>query len=280
MPEIITIGFPGGPAWGDGGVVGFGSPLSAEDVPALAEVVRSGIEREGHVVALYPSWAAEPSTRRLATVRSALETGRVATYGVALPPLAGAVFARLAAAVATYIPSPGVLLSGLPRLERELIVVAWLSSVSRLRHPAPSVWQHARSWAPGSAFGAVLWPRPVVRRLHRRDRTLPLSLPDHPIRLVVSSRDGDLAWAREVVVPALGDPPTKEVPATDEGAAWWGSRRLVEVVGYPVDVPGLAGRISLGVEGTVCWWCDETVATDPCPFCGLNARLAGVGGAE
>ena len=89
-----------------------------------------------------------------------------------------------------------------------------------------------------------------------------------------------MGWVREVLAPALGAPALVEVEPTAAGPTWWGTRRLVEVVGYPADIPSLAGRAALGVEGALCWWCDETVANDPCPFCGLDARLARSGASQ
>lgn len=278
MPAIVALGFEGYPIAGDGSTASFPLPLRREDVPRLVETVGAAIEKEGHAIALYPEWAREPTLQRLKTVRSALATGRLASHGTSLPPLAAGAFASLAEAVAQYVPSPGVLLSALPRLESELLVMAWLRGVRRLRHPRPGVAQRLASVWPGSRYLAQLGDRPGVRRL-RAGGQLQVE-PRWGLRLVVASRDGDLGWVRDVLAPALGDPPVEEVEPTEAGPGWWGTRRLVEIVGYPVEVPALAGRASLGVEGVICWWCDETVATDPCPFCGLDARLARSGAAR
>ena len=278
MPAIVALGFEGDPLAGAASPTSFPQPLRREDAPRLVETIGAAIETEGHAIALYPEWAREPTLQRLETVRSALSTGRLALYGTSLPPLAAGAFASLAGAVAQYIPSPGVLLSALPRLESELTVMAWLRGVRRLRTPRPGLGLRLASMWPGSGYLAHLGASPAVRRVRRRGEVPVERRPE--LRLVVASRDGDLEWVRQALIPALGDPPVTEVEATKAGPGWWGTRRLVEIVGYPSDVPALAGRASLGVEGTICWWCDETVATDPCPFCGLDARLARSGAAR
>ena len=275
MPAIVALGFEGDPIGTPrvgGSLTSFPVPLRREDVPALIEVCAAAIEREGHAIALYPEWEQEPTLQRLKTVRSALATGRLASYGTSLPPLAASAFASLATAVSEYVPSPGVLLSALSRLEGELLVMAWLRGVRRLRHPRPGTAQRFASLWPGGRYLAQLGPRAGVRRL--RGRAEPALEPRPDLRLVVASREGDISWVREVLASALGAASLVEVEPTGAGPAWWGTRRLIEIVGYPVDVASVAGRAALGVEGAICWWCDETVATDPCPFCGLDARLA------
>jgi hypothetical protein len=272
VPGIVAIGFQGGSGATEGEVRGFPLALSKEHLEPLIDAVGAAIDQAGHAIAVYPTWAPPSSLQRLATVRAATDIRRLAVYPTSLPPLAGAVLAELAAAVSTYVPSPGVLLSGLRLLEKELIVAAWLGSVARLREPQPTLAQHLASWWPRTAFAVALLPQPIIRRLTKKDRRLAVPEPREPIRLAVSVHEGDPGWVREVLVPSLGLPPVDQVAPTPEGPSWWGTRRLVEVVGHPTDISAMAGRISLGVEGSLCGWCDETIASNPCPFCGLDAR--------
>jgi hypothetical protein len=271
VASIIAIGFEAGgflPSHPE--PPSFPGGLDRQDLEELVEIVADALVRHGHALAIYPTWNAEPSLRRLQTVRSALSTTRLATYASPLPPLAGAVLASVTAAVAPLVPSVATLLAGLPLLEAQLLVVAWLGRVTGLREPAPTLLQHAVSVLPNTAFGVSSWPKPSVRRLSRKDRRVPLPRVRGPLRLAVAARDGDLGWVRNVVAPALGDPPLHEVPATAGGPRWWGSRRLVEVVAYPT---GLSELVALLEEQAtrLCSWCGEETAADPvtgvCVFC-------------
>jgi hypothetical protein len=272
VPGIVAIGFQGGSSATESEVRGFPLALSKEHLEPLIDAVGEAIDQVGHAIAVYPTWAPPSSAQRLATVRAATDVRRVAVYPTSLPPLAGSMLADLAAAVSAFVPSPGLLLSGLRKLEEELIVAAWLGSVARLREPPPSLRQHLASWWPRTAFAVAVLPQPAIRRLTMKDRGLAIPEPRDPIRVAMSVHEGDPSWVHEVLVPALGNPPIDEVAPTPEGPSWWGTRRLVEVVGYPTDVSAVAGRISLGVEGSLCGWCHETIASNPCPFCGLDAR--------
>lgn len=281
MVAIVTFGFKpeafvaeqGSPAW-------FPDRPRREDLDDIVDAVRLGIEREGHALAIYPSWRAEPVLRRLETARSVIDERRLVLYGTSLPPLAGSVFAALASAVAGSLPSAGALIASLPALERELVVMAWLGSVARLRAPSPSVLQHVASWWPRSAFAAFFWPQPTVRRLRRDDRQVPAPTTYRPQCLAIAARDGDDEWVENAVLPAFGSAPVKEVTPTELGPQWWGTGRLIEIVAYPVDVPVTARRISQGLAHAHCRWCGEPVSSSQCPFCRIDLTPAGAGAVE
>ena len=214
-------------------------------------------------------------------MRTALNTGRLATYGTKLPPLAGAALTALAAAVTPYIKAPGVLFAALPSLEEELVVVAWLGSVSKLDKPSPSLAQHVASIWPTSGFGVSFWPEPSVKTLRKADRTVSLPTTFRPMMLASAGREGgDVSWVEEAVLPGLGMPPAVRFDPTPLGPRWWGTTRLVEAVAYPVDVPVTARRTTQSLSPFLCRWCGDVIATRHCPFCGLDAaRTALVGGA-
>jgi hypothetical protein len=281
MTAIIAMGFKTEAFVSGGGTVpAFSHKPAAHDFERLVDTVRGAVRERGHVLAIYPQYAAEPSLARLETVRTALNTRRLATYATKLPPLAGAALASLAAAVAPYIKAPGVLLGALPKLEEELLVVAWLASVSKLDQPSPSLAQHLASMWPASAFGVSFWPEPSVKTLRKKDRTVPLPTTFRPMMLATAARDGgDPTWIEEVVLPGLGMPPTARFDPTPLGPRWWGTSRLVEAVAYPVDVPVTARRITHELSPFLCRWCGEAIVARHCPFCGLDAtQTALVGG--
>ncbi|MGH2698715.1 MAG: hypothetical protein ACRDJL_05900 [Actinomycetota bacterium] len=282
MTAIIAMGFKTEAFVSGGGTVpAFSHQPAPHDLERLVDTVREAVRARGHVVAVYPEYAAEPSLARLETVRTALNTRRVATYGTRLPPLAGAALASLAAAVTPYIKAPGLLCAALPNLEGELLVLAWLGSVSKLDHPSPSLAQHVASMSPASAFGVSFWPEPSVKTLRKKDRTVSLPTTFRPMMLATAARDGgDVSWLEEIVLPGLGMPPTARFDATPLGPRWWGTTRLVEAVAYPVDVPVTARKITHGLSPFLCRWCGEAIAARHCPFCGLDAaQNALVGGA-
>lgn len=245
-----------------------------DDLDDLVDVIRLGQERHGHVIAIYPAWQAEPALRRLETVRAATDSRRLALYGTSLPPLAGAVLGSLVSAAGAYVGSAGALVSGLGALERELVVMAYLGSVAGLSFPSPSIAQHVASWWPRSSFGVFFRPQPSIKLLTKKQRDwVPVPTTYRPQSVVVAAREGDRAWVDDRVLPALGSPPTKEVEATELGPVWWGTSRLVEIVAYPVDIPVTARRVCHEIPGASCRWCDETIASDRCPFCGVDRSL-------
>jgi hypothetical protein len=282
MTAIISIGFKTESfVSGEGTIPAFSHTPAPNDFERLVDTVRSTIRESGHVIAIYPEYAAEPLLARLETVRTALNTRRLAPYGTGLPPLAGAALVSLAAAVTPYIKAPGVLFGGLPDLESELVMLAWLGSVSKLDNPSPSIGQHVLSMWPTSAFAVKFWPEPTVKTLRKKDRTLSLPTTFRPMMLATAPRDGaDATWVEEVVLPGLGMPPARRFDPTPLGPQWWGTARLVEAVAYPVDVPVTARRITQSVSPFLCRWCGDAITTRHCPFCGLDvAQTALVGGA-
>ena len=279
MTGIIAIGFKTEALVSNQGTIpAFPADLSRLDYERLVDTVRSSSAQSGHVVAVYPRWAQEPALARLETARAALNTRRLATYATALPPLAGAALVSLASAVSPYIKAPGVLVAGLPALEKELVILAWLASVTRLDYPSPSMAQHIASMSPTTAFGVSYWPEPAVKLLTKKDRAVPLPKSFRPMVIAVSARDGDGTWIDEVVAPGLGGPPVVKVEPTPLGAKWWGTPRLVEAVAYPVDIAVISRRITEGLAPFLCRWCGEAIATRNCPFCGLDAAQTPLAG--
>jgi hypothetical protein len=246
----------------------FPEALSRDDLDGAAEAIDAGLHHSGYALVVYPAWLGDATLRRLETIRAALGSGRLALHGSALPPLAGGVLANLAAALAAHLTSPGQLVAALADLERELVVVSWLGSLTRLKEPVPSVLLHMASWSPRSAFGVVLAPEPAIVRADRAGASLPLERADGPMRLVLSAQPGaDPAWLSAAVAAALGAVPTDLVAATTHGCEWWGTSRLVESVAYPTDLADLAEQLAARHRLRLCGWCSEAIGTPSCPFC-------------
>ena len=272
VASIVAIGFrseafvPGAAP-----VESFVSQPGRDDVQMLVDSVRASVESGGHVLAIYPAWDPEPALRRLETVGAVLDTASLALYPTSLPPLAGAVLASLASSAAAHVSSAGLLHAGLPALEKELVICAWLGSVAGLSRPSPSLAQHILSAAPMTSFGVSLQPREGIRRLTKVDRSMEVPSTHRPMCLVVAAREAaGASWIDEVIAPGLGSPPVKVVEPTPNGPRWWGTSRLAEAVAYPIDIPVVARRMVKHLRPALCDWCRRPIAAQICPFCGSN----------
>jgi hypothetical protein len=272
QPTILVLGLrPERLVDSEGRIDAFLEPPTQEQGETLVEAVRSGAEAGGHVLAIVPQWLKGDGLLRLQMVESALDDERLTIHETPLPPLAGAVLASLASAVAPHLPSLGVLVSVLPELEAELHVFTWLGSVSGLSVPAPSIGQHVASLSPGSAFGVSSYPEPSVHKLGRDGPGVPLPRIERPSRLAVSDRGGNVGWVHAVNA-ALGNLELRTVEPTPNGPSWWGTGKLVESVAYPVDVQRLAAELAQAADPWTCRWCRELIARSPCPMCGHRGR--------
>ena len=232
----------------------------------LYDQLGGALGRDAGVVVILPRRWREQVERRLQTVQLAAGGRPFAFYPSDSPPLAGAVLAGLAAALAPYIRLPGLLAAALPVIERELIWVTWLKSLGGVRGLPTSFGQRAASLLPGRSYAVSNWPEPTVHRVRERIPTPPLPELLAPFHLAVAPRGGDADWAHAVAA-GLGDVPSKQYEPTPLGPDWWGVADLVETVAYPVALDALAEHASSGLVPSRCRWCGETVAASPCPFC-------------
>jgi hypothetical protein len=229
-------------------------PPEREDLRDLFDAIGGPIRGGASEIVIVGDWLPPETLERVRTIRSLLQTDRVAIHITDLPPLAASVLAALTAALAPLALSAGALAGAIDHIADELLVLAWAGSVAGLRHPGVSLLDHARS------AGAD---------------ELPLAPPEHPIELLVAPEDdADVDWIVEVVAPALGGVGIREIPPTVHGAQWWGTTRLAEMVGVPTSLEGLAAR-TLPRSVSPCLWCGEPIAAPPCPFCGDAAGEPG-----
>jgi len=250
------------------------APLQRDDLRELFDVIAALLRTGDSIVVIVGKWLPANALDRVMIVHSLLETDRVAIHLTELPPLAASVLAALAAALAPFAVSAGALAGSLDAIGDELVVLAWAGSVAGLRHPGVSLWQHARSALPWTTFGIGLQPESFVRAVSRGSDPLPLAVPAAPIELLVApGEQAQLEWMLDVVAPALGGVPVREVPGTFHGAEWWGTDRLVEAVGVPTDRKRLA-RTTIARSVVPCSWCGELIVGASCPFC----RAAGQAG--
>lgn len=247
-----------------------------DEYAALAEFLRPHLDAGDLVLALLDERTSEPLHARLLAVRSAFETTRLVVHTTSLPPLGAALLTRVLAELdAEGVLPPSVLASGAARLEELIVSAAWLRSVTKLQHPAPSLKLHARSYLPGGGYAAILDDDPRVVR--HRDPAAPLPLPPltppEDWRVVVGTGLGDIAMIESTLSSALAGCEIVRVPNRRASAAWWGTEHVVELACMPRALGRLRQAV-LGREGTAnCPWCGDVIATDTCPLCGA-ARTA------
>lgn len=218
-------------------------------------------------LAVYSDRTPEADRRALAMLRSTEVLPGLVEYATKAPPLAAGVLASLASAIEPLMGGLGALVAALPRLERELVSLAWVDSVTGLRRLGAGFALHAVSVVPGTSFAVSLTPEPIVRRLTRRDVGIPVAVPAGAIEVVVAGRETNPAWVSDFVEPTFAGRPIVDVAATAAGPAWWSTRRVVEVVAYPTDVESLAERVGSDLRRSECAWCGEEIASTVCPFC-------------
>lgn len=250
-----------------------------DPVAALGTTVGAVLHEGGTVVAVVPGWADEPTRRHLQTVRSAFDTTRLVVHTTDLPPLAAAAFAGMLAEVAEDAAmTPSALLHGLPELESRVVGAAWLGSVAKLRHPAPSLRMHARSWLPRGAFAAIVDDDPRVQVLPK-DPEVGILLPPADragSQVLLAVGTGDVARVERSLVADLPDATIGRHSISPVSTRWWGTERLIEVAVRPRDTDAVVAELVTSAPTTRCAWCDRPAAGPVCPFCHMRQADAAV----
>ncbi|WP_344630637.1 hypothetical protein [Streptomyces glaucosporus] len=233
-------------------------PLDA----ALAEM-QLLTEQHGYVVVLYPSSTPASLVRRLHTVRSMLESDRIALLETDLPPLATAILVLQLRRLSVCGFSPGVLGATARLLAHYIYAGALLNSVTRLDHVPVGLKSHAKSWVPGSQFGVLAAPAPRLIRIGGTD-TLPG--PEFPTRLLCAP--GRLAsdWVTGTLAPQWRVTGVDEARLPEDSPRWWGTGKLIE---FAAAIPEISVLYQLvgSVRRDECRWCGLELIGDRCVFC-------------
>jgi hypothetical protein len=220
------------------------------------------IEQHGYVIALHHASGDDPAVQRLRTVRSVLESDRVALLGIDLPPLGLALLAQQLRQLSVCDFSPGVLASSARLLAHYIYAGALLGSVAKLdRVPVPLA-SHAKSWVPGAQFAVLAGPRPRLVRVGQEE----LPGPEFGTRMLVASGQPPSDWVTASLAPAWRVQGVGTVPLPQDSARWWGTNRLVEFAAGLHDVSVLYQLVS-SVRRETCHWCGLELIGDRCGFC-------------
>ncbi|MGW0410381.1 hypothetical protein ACWDZX_03635 [Streptomyces collinus] len=220
------------------------------------------VEQYGYVIVLCSQATPEPVVRRLYTLRSLLESDRVALFRPALPPLGVAVLARQLRQLASCDLSPGVLASAGRLLTHYVHAGAVLGSVARLDRVPVGLKAHAKSWVPGSQFAVVAHPEPQLVKVAPGAT---LKGPEFSTWMLVAKGQLQTDWltglAKEWTSHGL-----RETLLPAESARWWGTGRVVEFCSYLADLSVLYQLVA-SVRQSTCHWCGLDVIGDLCVFC-------------
>ncbi|AKN71300.1 hypothetical protein QR97_17130 [Streptomyces sp. PBH53] len=252
--------------------------LPAQDERTMPAVVLAGLDRKpldqaltelhtlteqyGHVVVICSQATPEPVVRRLYTLRSLLESDRIALFRPALPPLGVAVLARQLRQLASCDLSPGVLACAGRLLTHYIHAGAVLGSVARLDRVPVGLKAHARSWVPGSQFAVLAHPEPQLVKIAPGAT---LKGPEFSTWLLVAKGQLPSEWAGGLGT-RWGVHGLRETPLPAESPVWWGTGHMVEFCGYLADLSVLYQLVA-SVRRTSCHWCGIDVIGDRCVFC-------------
>ncbi|RPK59138.1 hypothetical protein EES43_18835 [Streptomyces sp. ADI96-02] len=222
------------------------------------------LEQHGYVIALYPSGIRVEHERRLHSIRSVLESDRIALVKVDLPPLGLAVLVRQLRQLSICDFSPGVVASAARLLSHYIHAGALLNSVTRLDRVPVSLKSHAKSWIPGSQFAVLAGPEPQLIKVGPAAE--PLAGPEFDTHLLVAKGQLQSDWVQETLAPAWKVQAVHEAGVPVDSPRWWGTGKLVEFAAYLPDLSVLYQLVS-SVRREKCHWCAMELIGDRCAFC-------------
>ncbi|MET7618300.1 hypothetical protein [Streptomyces sp. NPDC005408] len=225
------------------------------------------LEQHGYVIALYPATIPVAHERRLHTVRSVLESDRIAYLKLDLPPLGVAVLVRQLRQLSICDFSAGVVASAARLLSHYIYAGALLNSVTRLDRVPVSLKSHAKSWVPGSQFAVLANPNPQLVKIGAGE----LTGPQFGTQLLVGKGQLQSEWVSSTLAPAWQVQGLQETALPSDSPRWWGTSRLIEFAAYLPDISVLYQLVS-SVRREVCTWCGIELIGDRCGFC--SAPLA------
>ncbi|HEY0540219.1 MAG TPA: hypothetical protein VGD53_17755 [Actinoallomurus sp.] len=243
----------------------------ADPPPASAAAYLDLVGRLGEyaeVLIVYPKWHADPARRLLSTVRGVLDTDRVASLGLGLPPLALSVVADVLAHAAPHL-EMGVLTGLGERLAREVIAGARLASVAGLAQIKTGLLDHAASYVPRTGF--VAWATQSARVEWQRRWTAPPpeQRPPDPVHLLVARQGAEGEDFRERLVSELTPHTVVDVAPQPLGRTYWGTRRRIEFVAFSVH-PQVLPALTRSNRYWTCLWCGQLTSLETCAVCGMS----------
>lgn len=225
------------------------------------------LEHHGYVVVLYPANIATAHERRLHTVRSVLESDRIALLKLDLPPLGVAVLVRQLRQLSVCDFSAGVVASAARLLSHYIYAGALLGSVTKLDRVPVSLKSHAKSWVPGAQFAVLASPVPQLVKIGAGE----LTGPEFATQLLVAKGQSQSDWPTTTLAPHWQVGGVEECALPADSADWWGTQKLIEFAAFLPDITVLYQLVA-SVRREICSWCGVELIGDRCGFC--SAPLA------
>ncbi|MXM65093.1 hypothetical protein GR925_17005 [Streptomyces sp. HUCO-GS316] len=241
--------------------------LGTQPLEQSLATLQSLTDQHGHVIVVCSKAVSEGVARRLHTVRSLLESDRIALFRPDLPPLGLAVLARQLRQLASCDLSPGVLACAGRLLTHYLHAGALLGSVARLDRVPVGLTSHAKSWVPGSQFAVLAHPVPQLARIGHEAT---LAGPEFATSMLVAKGQLQSDWITATLAKAWNVQGLRETPLPAESPRWWGTGRLIEFCTFLPDLSVLYQLVA-SVRQSVCHWCGIDVIGDRCVFCSATA---------
>ncbi|WP_257573798.1 hypothetical protein [Streptomyces sp. JJ66] len=236
----------------------------AQPLDAAIAQTRTVLDQHGYLIALYPASVPTALRQRLHTVRSVLESDRIALLPSELPPLALAVLVRQLRQLSATDLSPGVLAAAVRLLAHYIHAGAVLASVAKLDRVPVSLTAHARSWVPGSQFAVVTTPTAQLLKLGSAGGAL--EGPGYLTRLTTAAGQLTTGWVGGTLAPQWQVTGVEEAALPPESPRWWGTGKLVEFAAAIPDISVLYQLVS-SVQRAACHWCGLELIGDRCGFC-------------
>ncbi|MDC0773975.1 hypothetical protein POF73_45080 [Streptomyces sp. HD] len=238
-------------------------PPDSQPLEAALADMQVLLDRHGYVIVVHSSATAPAVVRRLHTVRSILESDRIALLSSDLPPLGLAVLARQLRQLSVCDLSAGVLASAGRLLTHYIYAGALLNSVAKLDRVPVSLKSHAKSWVPGSQFAVVANPAP---QLVKMGPGAALAGPEFGTWLLVAPGQLQSDWVKGTLARSWQVQGLREAALPAESARWWGTSKLIEFATYLPDVSVLYQLVT-SVRRDPCHWCGLERIGDRCVFC-------------
>ena len=231
--------------------------------------LQSLIDQHGHVIVVCSQAVSRGVERRLHTIRSLLESDRIALFRPDLPPLGLAVLARQLRQLASCDLSPGVLASAGRLLTHYIHAGALLGSVARLDRVPVGLKSHAKSWVPGSQFGVLAHPEPQLVKI---GPGATLAGPEFGTWMLVGKGQLQSDWVTGTLAKQWNVQGLRETPLPAESSVWWGTGKVIEFAAFLPDLSVLYQLVT-SVRQSTCHWCGIDVIGDRCVFCSATPPL-------
>ncbi|MGW0561902.1 hypothetical protein ACWDZ4_15110 [Streptomyces sp. NPDC003016] len=236
------------------------------------------LEQHGYVVAVYPASLPVAHEHRLHTVRSMLETDRLALLKLDLPPLATGVLVRQLRQLSICDFSAGVVASAARLLSHYIHAGALLNSVTKLDRVPVSLKSHAKSWMPGTHFGVLANPNPELIKIGSggagtgagtgvgAGAGAGLTGPEFSTQLLVGKGNLVSDWVTGTLAPAWQVQGVQETALPADSPRWWGTAKMIEFAAFLPDISVLYQLVA-SVRRERCPWCGIELIGDRCGFC-------------